>query len=81
MKTAIKIIIFLYTIAGGIIGYVSIKNLRFRNLLKRDCKNIERYLCNLAENCINTVSLDEFEKMGNDDPKKPIKPTVIYIYN
>lgn len=59
MKNAIKIIIGLYTIAGGIIGYISMKNLNFRRLLKRDCKNIERYLCELAENCANTVSLED----------------------
>lgn len=75
MKTAIKIIIGLYTIAGGIIGYVSIKNLKFRNLLKRDCKNIERYLSELAENCINTVSLEDL------DDGKPIEPIPIYVYN
>lgn len=79
MKTAIKIIIFLYTIAGGIIGYVSIKNLKFRNLLNRDCKNIERYLCELAENCINTVSLEDLENW--EDDRKPIKPIPIYVYD
>jgi hypothetical protein len=79
MKTAIRIIIALYTIAGGIIGYVSMKNLKFRRLLKRDCKNIERYLCNLAENCINTVSLEDLENW--EDDRKPIKPIPIYLYD
>ena len=74
MKNAIKIIIGLYTIAGGIIGYISIKNIKIRRLLKRDCKNIERYLCNLAENCINTVSLEDL------DDRKPIEPIPIYVY-
>ena len=72
MKTAIKIIIGLYTIA------VSIKNIKFRRLLKRDCKNIERYLSELAENCINTVSLEDLENL---DDRKPIKPIPIYVYD
>lgn len=79
MKTAIKIIIGLYTIAGGIIGYISMKNLNFRRLLKRDCKNIERYLCELAENCTNTVSLEDLENL--EDNRKPIKPIPIYLYD
>lgn len=79
MKNAIKIIIGLYTIAGGIIGYVSMKNPKFRRLLKRDCKNIERYLCNLAENCANTVSLEDLENW--EDDRKPIKPIPIYLYD
>ncbi|MBR5296978.1 MAG: hypothetical protein IKU29_03810 [Parabacteroides sp.] len=70
MKNAIKIIIGLHTIAGGIIGYMSIKNLILR-------RRLGKCLSELAENCVNTVSLED---LNWEDDREPIEPIPIYVY-
>lgn len=81
VNTAIKILAILYGIAGAYTGYTIVHNMRVKKWLKRDVEKINNYVAELAKNCTNKMSLNEFEKMGKDDPKDPLDPTVIYIYD
>ena len=65
----------------GILGAIIGKNLvEIHNTSKRldnDSRAL-KYLSELAKTCPNKMSLDELE---NEDDRKPIEPTPIYIYD
>ena len=66
----------------GILGAIIGKNLvEIHNTSKRldnDSRALKKYLSELAKTCPNKMSLDELE---NEDDRKPIEPTPIYIYD
>lgn len=85
ISTSIKILAILYGIAGAYTGYTIAHNIRVRKWLNRDAEKITK----LARNCDNIISIkdiDESEvpediRKKADDPKDPMDPTVIYVYD
>jgi hypothetical protein len=66
----------------GILGMIIGKNLvEIHNTKKRisnDSQALKRFIKEMAKTCPNKMSLDELE---NEDDRKPIEPTPIYIYD
>lgn len=81
MKPYIIFNAIVFAIIGGFIGknIVEIHNTKKR--ISADSKALKKFIKEIAEGCPNTISLDEFEKMGDGDDRKPIEPIPIYIYD
>lgn len=80
MKKQIPVIIILAVINGALgvyASYVGAKAKAITNKIKKDNEAIARWTKELVQACPNRMSLKEFENGG----KKPIDPTVIYIYD
>lgn len=81
MRPYIIINALIFAVIGGFIGknIVEIHNTKKR--ISVDSKALKKYLSELAKTCPNRMSLNEFEKMGDGDDRKPIEPIPIYIYD
>lgn len=79
MKKQIPVIIIL-AIVNGILGiyasYVYGKSKAITKKIKKDNEAITRWMKDIIQHCQNQISLDDL-----DEKKKPIDPTVIYIYD
>lgn len=81
MRPYIIINALIFAVIGGFIGknIVEIHNTKKR--ISADSKALKKYLSELTKTCTNKISLDEFEKIGEEDDRKPIEPIPIYIYD
>ncbi len=81
MKPYIIFNAVVFAIIGGFIGknIVEIHNTKKR--ISADSKALKKFMQDMAKTCPNKMSLDEFEKIGEGDDRKPIKPVPIYIYD
>lgn len=75
---------FIWGIIGALIGKNIVEIHNTSKKLNADNKALEKYLRGLikqAEDSGKVISLDEFEKIGKGDDRKPIEPTPIYVYD
>lgn len=79
MKKQIPIIIF-FAVISGIFGtyasYVNAKTKAITKKIKKDNEALNKWIKDMAQHCPNRISLDEL-----DGKRKPIDPTVIYVYD
>ena len=81
MKPYIIFNAIVFAIIGGFIGknIVEIHNTSKR--IDNASRALKTYLSELAKTCPNKMTLDELEKMGEGDDRKPLDPVPIYIYD
>ena len=71
----------IFAVIGGFIGKNIVEIHDTKKRISADSKALKKYLSELTNICPNKMSLDEFEKIGDRDDRKPIEPTVIYVYD
>jgi hypothetical protein len=81
MKPYIIFNAIVFAIIGGFIGknIVEIHNTSKR--IDNDSRALKKFMQDMAKSCPNTMTLDELEKMGDGDDRKPIEPIPIYVYD
>ena len=70
----------IFSIIGAIIGKNIAEIYNTKKMIDNDGEAIKKFLKDIAKTCPNQMSLDELEKMGEDD-RKPIEPIPIYVYD
>lgn len=84
IKRMLPYIIFntiIFAIIGGFIGKNIVEIHNTSKMIDNDSKALKKFMQDIAKTCPNTMSIDELEKMGDGDDRKPIEPIPIYIYD
>lgn len=78
MRPYIIINALIFAVIGGFIGKNVVEIYNTKKRISNDSRAMKKYLSELAKTCPNKMSLDELE---NEDDRKSIEPTPIYIYD
>lgn len=81
MKPYIIFNSIIFAVIGAFVGKNLVEIHNTRKKIDNDSKALKKFIKEIAEGCPNTMTLDELEKMGNGDDRKPIDPVPIYIYD
>lgn len=81
MKPYIIFNSIIFAVIGAFIGKNIVEIYNTRKRISNDSMALKKFMEDIAKTCPNTMTLDELEKTGDGDDRKPIEPVPIYIYD